>query len=281
MKTLCLLTGSELRHTFFRQSMGTRPTFRIWRSYCEGLEQSLDARLESTADSGNATEIEAQRAHAAARAQSERDFFQLPVELVKDLSQPRFIIKGAINQPEIVAEIVSSPTDLICAYGCSLIKSDLVAKFAGRFLNLHLGLSPYYRGSGTNYFPLVNGEPEYVGATFMFLDQGIDTGKIIHQIRARVYPCDTVHSIGNRLIGDAVLVYAQLVERFAELQELPQQVPSQSEKFYQRKHFTPDSLSQMQRNFAHGMIERYLDQQQERERKVPLIQQPALAGVTR
>jgi len=48
-----------------------------------------------------------------------------------------------------------------------------------------LGLSPYYLGSGTNYWPLVNEKPEFVVATFMHIDTDIDTEEIIHQIRAK------------------------------------------------------------------------------------------------
>ena len=73
-----------------------------------------------------------------------------------------------------------NPTQIL-VYGTSIIKGELVNYFTGKILNLHLGISPYYRGSGTNYFPFVNNEPEYAGCTFMYLDHGIDTGEIIHQ----------------------------------------------------------------------------------------------------
>ena len=53
--------------------------------------------------------------------------------------------------------------------------------FSRKFLNVHLGLSPYYRGSGTNVWPLINTEPDMVGAT-LCIDAGIDNGEIIHQI---------------------------------------------------------------------------------------------------
>ena len=55
-------------------------------------------------------------------------------------------------------------------------------------------------------------ELEFVGATFMYLDQGIDTGKIIHQIRARIYENDNLHIIGNRLISDAIIIYKELIK---------------------------------------------------------------------
>ena len=110
--------------------------------------------------------------------------------------------------------------DLLVCYGSSLIKSDLLRKFEGRFLNVHLGLSPYYRGSGTNVWPLINIEPDMVGATFMYIDAGIDTGKIIHQIRADVYLGDSPHTIGNRLIRKMTSTYAEIVCNFNDLEPL-------------------------------------------------------------
>src|SRR5690606_10372264 len=103
----------------------------------------------------------------------------------------------------------------------SLIREPLLSAFQGRFLNVHLGLSPYYRGSGTNFWPLVNGEPEFVGATFMHIDAGVDTGEVIHQIRARIFPGDTPHQIGNRLIADMARVYAALIRDFDRLERMP------------------------------------------------------------
>ena len=34
----------------------------------------------------------------------------------------------------------------------------------------------------------------------MFIDKGIDTGKIIHQIRPKLYTNDNIQTIGNRII---------------------------------------------------------------------------------
>ena len=79
---------------------------------------------------------------------------------------------------------------------------------------MHLGLSPYYRGSGTNLFPFVNNEIQYVGATFMLLDRTIDNGRIIHQEQAKVFKNDNIHKIGNRLILEMFEVYKDLILNF-------------------------------------------------------------------
>ena len=77
-----------------------------------------------------------------ARTQSEKDFFAEYIATVEDESNPNFIKKGAINEVNIVNEIVELNPDLLVCYGSSLIKSELLIKFENKFLNVHLGLSP-------------------------------------------------------------------------------------------------------------------------------------------
>ena len=126
---------------------------------------------------------------------AKRTFLDESINYLPDNSNPRVIKKGSINDNEVVSEIVNSNADLLVCYGSSIIKSDLLDIFRGKFLNVHLGLSPYYRGSGTNIWPLINGEPEMVGATFMHIDKGIDTGEVIHQIQADFFVGDSPHTL--------------------------------------------------------------------------------------
>ena len=92
------------------------------------------------------------------------------------------------------------PPDVVLVFGTGLLKRPLLDRFPGRVLNIHLGLSPYYRGAGTNFWPLVNGEPEYCGATIHFLDDGVDTGPIIAHVRPEIRAGDGPHDIGNKTI---------------------------------------------------------------------------------
>jgi hypothetical protein len=276
-----ILTGAELRHAFFRKAMALMPGIAVLRSYCEGTEKSLRALVETRAGAQTKTdqgEAEAglELTHLAARERSEEDFFGSFVQIAPDRSNPLHLPKGAINAAEHAAAITDLRPDLLLAYGCSIIRQPLLGAFEGRFLNVHLGLSPYYRGSGTNFWPLVNGEPEYVGATFMFIDAGIDTGEIIHQIRARIFPGDTPHSIGNRLIADMTPVYALIVRRFAELERLPPLPAPAQPKLYRKQHFTAEATRTLYRRFADGLVERYLAAREERCARAPILENPAL-----
>jgi methionyl-tRNA formyltransferase len=47
-------------------------------------------------------------------------------------------------------------------------------------LNIHMGLSPYYRGSSCNFWALYDGKPQYVGATIHMLSRGLDSGPMLY-----------------------------------------------------------------------------------------------------
>ena len=149
-----ILTGSEMRHEYFRKKIASDNRIEVLASFCEGTEKSLENRMRQNQ---NISKLELQ--HVQARAQAEKDFFSYYLTSVKDESLPKFIAKGEINDAPIVTDIINLNPDLLVCYGSSLIKSDFLERFNGRFLNVHLGLSPYYRGSGTNVWPLINNAP--------------------------------------------------------------------------------------------------------------------------
>jgi len=251
-----ILTGSETRHEFFRKTIASDKRISVLSTYCEGTEKSLENRV-NTNESSSVLELQ----HVQARTQSEKDFFQLYLENTSDKSNPQFICKGGINDDGVVNDIINQEPDLLICYGSSLIKSRLLDEFRGRFLNVHLGLSPYYRGSGTNVWPLINEEPENIGATFIHIDDGIDTGKIIHQIRADIFLGDSPHSIGNRLISKMTLTYADLIANFEKLEEEDQ--PNSSGKLYTQKDFDKTACLNLYQKFYDGIIEKHLNTEKE------------------
>ncbi|MEL6685282.1 MAG: formyltransferase family protein [Pseudomonadota bacterium] len=250
MKTI-ILTGDETRHQFFRQRIAADPRITVLATYCEGVEKSLEKRTQAN-PAASALEM----LHVLARTQAEKDFFGDALRFGQDHSNPRRIAKGAINDDEIVQDIIALKPELLVCYGASLVRSELLKRFEGRFLNVHLGLSPYYRGSGTNIWPLINGEPGMVGATFMHINEGIDTGEIIHQIRADIFLGDSPHSIGNRLIAKMTDTYADLIARFPDLTREAQ--PQAEGTLYYQKDYDAAACQRLYDQFSDNLILRHL-----------------------
>ena len=251
MKSLIILTGSEMRHDYFRIKISLDKRFKVIKTFCEGLENSLKKRVNSNPD---ADQLEIK--HVEAREQTEADFFKDYIELATDKSNSSFIKKGDINSKEIVNEIKKINPDLIVCYGSSLIEEDLINHFKGRFLNIHLGISPFYRGSGTNIWPMINKELDFIGATFMHIDEGIDTGSIIKQIRAKIFLGDGPHSIGTRLIKDMTKECAEIICSFGKIKT--EYSSNKEGKLYKRKDFNHKACKDLYESFKTDMIEDYL-----------------------
>lgn len=273
MKRIVILTGAELRHDYLRVAFGLEADLEVLRSYCEGTENTASTSIDAAAPGA-----EQQAEHFRARQASEHDFLEALTANAPDRSHPARIPRGTVNDREIVDEILALEPDLLVAYGCSIIKGRLLDGFRGRFVNVHLGLSPYYRGTGTNFWPLANGEPEFVGATFMHLSPEVDGGEVIHQVRAEMRRTDGPHEIGNRLIRDMVPHYVDLVRAFDRLPKMDQIPAPQTARYYRRRDFTAESLGRMHVNFETGMIARYLAEKDARDAAAPIVSNPGLAA---
>jgi hypothetical protein len=267
-----LLTGSDLRHDFFRKSLALQPGIEVVLSICEATAGRIDRHVAP------GPEGTLQRLHLCARDASARDFFGALVALVPDHSNPMPVTRGAVNVPAIAATIDAHDADALVAYGCSLVRGRLLAAYEGRFLNVHLGLSPYYRGSGTNFWPLVNGEPEFVGATFLHMDAGVDTGVVIHQMRAEVELGDSPASIGHRVISRMVAPFASIIRNLHHLEPMPQLPMPQNARYYREKDFSPDATRQLYNRFRSGLVERYIEERTMRVAAAPIIRNPVIVA---
>jgi len=222
-----------------------------------------------------------ERQHLSGRDQAEQDFFGLFLE---NQPLPTNIIKavprGWFSTQQCIDELRSCEIEIILVYGTSIIKGAIIKEYENKILNVHLGLSPYYRGSGTNYFPFVNGEPEYCGATFMYLDSGVDTGEIIHQIRPYILKTDSFHQLSNRFLISVFKTYVAVAESYAKLESPPRISPSQeinrTRRLYRKVDFTRESVESLYANIDSGILAKYLDSYHERNCLVPLIQQKFL-----
>ena len=73
-------------------------------------------------------------------------------------------------------------SDLYIVFGASYIKGWLIDfLIEKKAANIHMGLSPYYRGSSCNFWAVYDNNPEYVGATIHLLSKGLDSGDILFQ----------------------------------------------------------------------------------------------------
>lgn len=139
-----------------------------------------------------------------------------------------------VNHPEVVDLARKLKPDLICVFGTSLIRGDLLQQGRLGILNLHGGLSPEYRGADCTFWALYNGEPEKVGCTLHYIDAGIDTGRLIAHVCPEVREGDGELVLFWRAVQDSAAVYAEVVSRLARGERLGMKQPGKG-RLYQVK----------------------------------------------
>ena len=121
-----------------------------------------------------------------------------------------------INHPDVVKLAEELQPDLIAVFGTSLIRGELLHRGRLGMVNLHGGLSPEYRGADCTFWALYNGEPDKVGCTLHYIDEGIDTGRLIAHVSPEVRPDDDELVLFWRSVRESARVYAELMQRLAQ-----------------------------------------------------------------
>jgi len=101
-------------------------------------------------------------------------------------------------------------SDIYVVFGGNYIKGELVDFLVEKkTINIHAGVSPYYRGTDCNFWALYDNNPHLVGATIHMLSKVLDSGPILYHAMSKLksnpfeYTMSTVksafHSIAERI----------------------------------------------------------------------------------
>ena len=264
-----VFTSSALRHKalgFYCLESDRLNTIRVYHERGKPLQDSLEKRFEANEE----------QHHLELRTIEEQKQFSHLTNFIEydKRNKVKYVAKNWISSYECLKEMQALGIELILVYGTSILKGNIIDEFRDRILNVHLGLSPYYRGSSTNYFPFVNNEPEYVGATFMFLDEGIDSGEIIHQVRPIMESDECYHKMSIKFVGKMLKDYVKLAENYEIIDRKNQSIfPDNRRLVFRKKDFTKETLEHLHTNYSNGMIDSFLTNYQCRCKHVPIITQ--------
>lgn len=138
-------------------------------------------------------------------------------EIVRLLGHPRIPedlpqhqVRG-VNTPATRALLGTLDIDILCVYGTNVVHDETLALAGDIALNLHTGISPYYRGSDCAFWPLHDAQPHMLGATVHQCTSAIDGGAIFGTRRASVEAGDGVGAVFARCVLAGAAMYAQVL----------------------------------------------------------------------
>lgn len=114
------------------------------------------------------------------------------------LSPERIFYGKAFSLPESIGQLQSLDLDyIVCVHFPCIIPKEVLCIPKVGVVNLHPAYLPYNRGWHTPSWAILENTP--YGATLHFMDEGVDTGDIIHQKRLVILPEDTADTLYQRV----------------------------------------------------------------------------------
>jgi len=141
-----------------------------------------------------------------------RNFFPGNAEVAYLRPVPRVTVAN-INDRACVELIKQHRPDVLAVCGTSVIRAEVFTLAPLGALNIHTGITPEYRSADPIFWALYHEEPDKVGVTVHFIDQGIDTGPIIYQERVPLYAGDNLSGITARCIRRGAALYLGALEQ--------------------------------------------------------------------
>ena len=202
-----LITGDHPRHLFFAKAIAENNIIDTW------IIQSRENFKTNTYES-NTKLTELEKLHFEKREIAENLFFK-NFDKIKE-KNIKNIIK--INKEDLkngnLIKILKDTENLnLITYGCLKLNEDILNLFKLNKFNVHGGLSPWYKGSATHFWPSYLLEPEFTGMTLHNLTQDIDGGNIIHQTSVNLNSKDNLHENACRCVKEFIDEFSALLEK--------------------------------------------------------------------
>jgi methionyl-tRNA formyltransferase len=245
LEKVVILTANRPRHLYYAQTL------------YESLDNVLgvfleDKKVQEKVRDTLSEKSEFVKKHLDDFSKKEKAFFQVNLNIPKE----KLFYSHDINKDS--EKINNLNPDIVTVFGTTLLKEPLIGDHK-TIVNLHLGLSPYYRGNGTNLFAFYNNEPEYIGATIHFLNKKIDAGRIISQVRPDIDPLeDTINTVNCKAIKKGIEEVIRVVRRIQEKGKVPSYIQdTKIGRIYYNRDFTEEVCKKAYKNVAKGLILNY------------------------
>ena len=138
------------------------------------------------------------------------------LNIAKNFKIKNKIIKysnSKIAEKNIFLELKKNKIDLICLAGfMKILSKDFIKHFYGKIINIHPSLLPKYKGLNTHQRAIKNKE-KYSGCSVHYVNEKLDSGKIILQKKVRIFKNDTEKKLAKRIIKQEHLLFPKALKK--------------------------------------------------------------------
>ncbi len=244
------VTGSHPRHAYIARALAA--TGKLSGLVIEQREEHVPQAPETLSDELK----QLFNLHFANRAKAEQCFFsQNTFPDVPVLN----VTHATLNSEKTCRFLSQQAPDLLLSYGCHMLTEQTLSTVSGKKWNIHGGLSPWYRGGVTHFWPSYMLEPQMTGMTVHELTQQLDAGDVIHQCVSELVRGDGIHDLAARSVVQIAKELPTLVA-IAEQGKLKTPVANKNAgKLWMGHDWRPEHLRLIYQLYQDKIVDDYLD----------------------
>lgn len=166
------------------------------------------------------------------------------------------VLPENLESDKAVMFVKAYDPDIVLIFGCGMIRGELAKVLPEMTINLHLGLSPRYRGAATLFWPFYFLEPQWAGCTFHKIVHEPDAGDILHQCRPVLRRGDGIHDVACKAVVHAAGEMRRLLYNYPQWKFRKQ---TSTGKNFLASDFKPQHLYMIYDKYDNDIVDHYLD----------------------
>lgn len=254
MKKAVLFSGTHERHLFVHKQV-----IDIFDDVLVIIMQREETVPECPPGLTVTDEVNFKRHFADRNTVEMREYGKLDSKNIFSGCKTHSVLPNALNSAEVVDIVRSFKPDMAFIFGSGLIKDNLFQILPTNKINLHLGLSPWYKGGATLFWPFYFLQPQYAGVTFHQITEKPDAGEIIHQECPELFRDDGIHDVGARCVIDAANSARKICEKFIVDGKFNGKIQKTTGRVWRSKDFHPSHLRIIYNLFNNDIVKAYID----------------------
>jgi folate-dependent phosphoribosylglycinamide formyltransferase PurN len=248
-----LFTGSHPRHLYMAKKLHQA-------NLLSGL--ILEKREEFLPSPPNGipqVDIENFIRHFRDRSDAEYRFFGKAESYDLDTIPTLSVSLQDLNSIATLEWVKDNEPDVVLTYGVHKISSEILGHFPEYSWNIHGGLSPWYRGNITLFWPFYFLQPNWAGMTIHHLTAKLDAGPIIHHSVPKLAHGDGIHDVACKAVQQVSEDLVSILEMLQKNIKVEGVVQKSSGKLFISQDWKPQHLRLIYNTFNNDIVDRYLD----------------------
>lgn len=208
--------------------------------------------------------------HFADRDEAERRHFAGHTEVYRNIPTLKLTLEE-LNCKETIEWVKKLDFDVAISYGVHKLHNEFLEVLGEHAWNIHGGLSPWYKGNTTLFWPFIMLRPNWAGMTIHRLSPRLDGGDIVHQSVPELSYGDGIHDVACKAVIQVAKDLRKILTTIPleDIQYIPQKGNG---KLWIGTDWLPQHLRFVYNTYNNDIVDQFLDG------KLPRLDPPLISA---